>query len=508
MKRGRRAAEETLPPHSAEAEAGLLGCVLLNPHDCMVKCLEKRVSAAWFYVTAHRDLWPHLVALHEGRKAPDLVSLVQRLRDTGELESLGGLPWLSSLENATPSAANLDYYVEIVREKSELRWQLQRAAEIRDKITAGGTPEELRELLRESSERIDSGLARAAEGNRPVLEVVGPDEVEKFKFNGEHLLIGDTDFRSGYEGLTVIGGPPGSGKSLLTATLALAGARGTGQWMGRKIHRKFRVLIMGAENGRMRWQRDFREMAAQNPKADLQKWVRVVLPPEGGLCFHRHEFRRAVKAAVKDFKPDMVILDPWTSVAVDDTSKDVVDKLAEIRSCFGPGDECPSLVIVAHTKKPRQEDKGNRGRALMYSIAGSQALVSTARCVYVLLPYTDDINDHRVLWCCSKLSDGTAEEDRVFLRVLGREFPPTTDDPAAYWEDGHRESGVWLTVDMVKTALGDASRGFTVHGLAKHLADEHHEGRGVSSVHKWLKGPEFAGHLKRQGSFVVWEDKP
>lgn len=511
MRPRKRDAPGELPPHAPEAEMGLLGCILLGPHEGMAACELAKVGPHWFYISAHRTLWPHVVALHEARVAPDIVSVAQRLRDAGALDELGGLAYLSSLQDATPSAANLPYFLEVLREKSELRWQLQRAAEIREKITAGGTAEQLRELLKESAERIDAGLARAGgDRSRPIIEMVAPSEISKFKVNGKHQLIGDTDFRQGYEGLTIIGGPPGSGKSLLSSTLALAGARGHGEWMGRKIHRKFRTLILGAENGRMRWKRDLDQMTKLNPDLDLESHVRVVLPPEGGLCFHRSEFRRAIRTAVLSFGPDLVVIDPWTSVAVDDSSKDVVDKLAEIRACFPSGDDCPSTVVVAHTKKPRAEEMGNRGRALMYSISGSQALVSTARCVYVLLPFTDDIQDHRVLWCCSKLSDGNAPEDRVYQRVLGREFPATADNPEEYWTKGENDQGgVWLRPEMVRDFLAQAvadRRAFSTHGLAVALAERHNQGRGVSSVHRWLKAPEFAGCLEKVGGFVTWKE--
>jgi hypothetical protein len=475
----------------------------------MVTCIEAKVSASWFYVQKHQAIWPHLVAMHEGKSAPDLLGLCERLKAAKQLKACGGTEYLASLQDATPSALNLGYYLDIVREKSELRWQLARVSEIKQKIAEGGTPEQLRELLKESAERISVGLSDRRK--RPTLEVVTPKEIGEFKTDSTLLLIGDTDFRKGYEGVTVIGGPPGSGKSLLSLTLAIAGALGNGLWQGRKVHRQFKTLILGAENGRMRWKRDFAELREHYPKLDLDKWVRVALPPEGGLCFHRSEFRQAIKEQVRVFNPDLVVIDPWTSVASEDTSKDVVDKLAEIRSCFPPGDECPCVVIVAHTKKPRNEDLGNRGRALMYSISGSQALVSTARCVYVLLPFTDDIVDNRVLWCCSKLSDGTPPEDGVYLRRLGRPFEATDDDPEDYWHKGERDTGVWLRLEMVKEALTQprkdgATSVYTLHGLARHLADTHHEGRGVSSVHKWFKSPEFSPHIVKVGSFVEWKD--
>jgi replicative DNA helicase len=113
---------DRLPPHSYEAEKGVLGCVLLSPSECLGECLEKlKCGADAFYDLRHRTVFEMLVAMYDHKEPIDLITLQQRLKDQQQLEAVGGLAYLSSLPDAVPSAANLGYYLEIVREKYLLR---------------------------------------------------------------------------------------------------------------------------------------------------------------------------------------------------------------------------------------------------------------------------------------------------------------------------------------------------------------------------------------------------
>lgn len=113
---------DRLPPHSIEAEQGVLGCILLSPNDCIGHCILKFTSGPEvFYDLRHRAAYEVLLDMHGRNAAIDLITVQQELKDRNQLESVGGLAYLASLPDTVPSAANLDYYVEIVREKHVLR---------------------------------------------------------------------------------------------------------------------------------------------------------------------------------------------------------------------------------------------------------------------------------------------------------------------------------------------------------------------------------------------------
>lgn len=113
---------DRLPPQSTEAEQGVLGCILLSPNESMGHCISRlKPGAECFYDLRHQTIYAAMQTMYDARHAIDLVTLQQWLRDRQQLDSVGGITYLSSLADAVPSAANLDYYLEIVREKHLLR---------------------------------------------------------------------------------------------------------------------------------------------------------------------------------------------------------------------------------------------------------------------------------------------------------------------------------------------------------------------------------------------------
>ncbi|MBI1841153.1 MAG: replicative DNA helicase [Verrucomicrobia bacterium] len=113
---------DRLPPHSIEAEQGVLGCIFLAPSECLGDCVEKLKSGAQtFYDLRHQALYEELVGMYEAKQPVDLITVPQRLKDKNLLEAVGGLSYLASLPDATPSSANLLYYLEILKEKHLLR---------------------------------------------------------------------------------------------------------------------------------------------------------------------------------------------------------------------------------------------------------------------------------------------------------------------------------------------------------------------------------------------------
>ena len=114
---------DRLPPHSTEAEMGVLGCALLDPNQCIGECIEKLKDdgAMAFYDLRHQTIYETLAAMFNARSAIDLITVQQNLKDRQLLDQIGGIAYLSQLQDAVPSAANLSYYLDIVREKFLLR---------------------------------------------------------------------------------------------------------------------------------------------------------------------------------------------------------------------------------------------------------------------------------------------------------------------------------------------------------------------------------------------------
>ncbi len=131
-KANRAAVVDRLPPHAPEAEQGVLGCCLVSPNDCVGLCIEKLKDDGReaFYDLRHQTIYETLADMFNARDAIDVITVQQRLKDKQLLEQVGGIAYLSQLQDAVPSAANLSYYLEIVREKFLLRKMIQTCTEV------------------------------------------------------------------------------------------------------------------------------------------------------------------------------------------------------------------------------------------------------------------------------------------------------------------------------------------------------------------------------------------
>lgn len=106
-------------PQSLDAEKGLLGSILLsgNALDDTIA----QVNGDHFHLPAHRKIFELLVEMRNAGRPIDLISVTQLLEDRKLLDEVGGASVVTDLLTFVPTAANADYYREILREKYLLR---------------------------------------------------------------------------------------------------------------------------------------------------------------------------------------------------------------------------------------------------------------------------------------------------------------------------------------------------------------------------------------------------
>ncbi len=109
------------PPHDTAAEQGVLGCILLDPEENLPTYIGKVKDESVFYDLRHRAICSALVKMNEQNAPIDLLTLSHQLRADGELDNIGGVAYLAELQDGVPSAANLEYYFGIVRDRALLR---------------------------------------------------------------------------------------------------------------------------------------------------------------------------------------------------------------------------------------------------------------------------------------------------------------------------------------------------------------------------------------------------
>jgi len=227
----RDAAESRLrvPPHSIEAEQSLLGGLMLD--NAAWDKVADVITAQDFYRKDHQLIFDAIGRLSEHGKPSDAVTLHEHLQNRGELAQVGGLDYLATLANETPSSANVRAYAEILRERSVLRQLISAGNEIAGSAfaTEGRSATELvDDAERRVFEIAEQGSRR---GGFKSLKSILPETIDRIDML--HQSDGDiTGISSGYTefdkmtaglqngDLIIIAGRPSMGKTTLAINMA------------------------------------------------------------------------------------------------------------------------------------------------------------------------------------------------------------------------------------------------------------------------------------------------
>ena len=156
-----------LLPHSLEAERSVLACVMLDNDACIGGFAK--LTEADFYSPAHKGIFNAMRAVYEGNKPIDFVTLSGALRAGNKIESVGGIAYLTALNDAVPSAANFRHYVDILKKNRVLR----RLIGASNQIIESGYSGEDEQLALAAAEKAIFDIARDDE--RKELTAIGAE---------------------------------------------------------------------------------------------------------------------------------------------------------------------------------------------------------------------------------------------------------------------------------------------------------------------------------------------
>ena len=157
-----------IPPHSVEAEQSVLGGLLLD--NAAWDRVADLIKEDDFYRYDHRLIWQQMAKLIGLARPADVVTTHESLQTAGKAEEAGGLAYLNSLAQNTPSAANIRRYAEIVRDRAVLR----RLVTVSDEISAAAfSPQgkDTRQLLDEAESKIFKIAEEGARGSAGFLSL-------------------------------------------------------------------------------------------------------------------------------------------------------------------------------------------------------------------------------------------------------------------------------------------------------------------------------------------------
>ena len=214
-------------PQNLEAERSILGAILLDNHA--LNAAVERVRSEDFFLSQHRQIFERMVQLAEKQQAIDVVTLMEDLSRRGELESAGGVAYLSQLADGLPRVTNVEHYARIVKEKSVLRNLAFSAAAIQEQALAAGDEADV--IL----DRAESTIFQLAE-DRVKAGLVGVKDLVRENYERLERIFSEgrriTGLASGYAALdnetaglqpselVILAARPSMGKTALALNIA------------------------------------------------------------------------------------------------------------------------------------------------------------------------------------------------------------------------------------------------------------------------------------------------
>jgi len=221
-------AGERIPPQNLEAEQALLGCMLID-EEAKIKAFES-VRKEYFYSRIHQEIFQAMMTIFERNQPCDLITLTEQLKSIGQLENIGGVEYLSQLVEMVPTAAHVEDYIRIVKDKYVLRSLIGVATSV---ITeASEEPEEVETLLDKAESLIfEISQHRIEKEAYPIKDLVheAVETIERLH-SGDGFVTGiPTGFRdldnatTGLQpsDLIIIASRPSMGKTSLACNIAL-----------------------------------------------------------------------------------------------------------------------------------------------------------------------------------------------------------------------------------------------------------------------------------------------
>ncbi len=217
-----------LQPQSLEAEEAVLGAMMIDDAAAN-KAIGLLKSSSYFYKEAHRKIFEAMLVLSEESNPIDTVSVSNELKKKKSLKSVGGLYYLTGLVDKVPTAANIETYASIVKEKGILRDLISASHYMSKKAFESG--EDVASILDEAEQSIFS-LTQQKDNKlfqhiKPILTeaIQNLEKMQSKKGSVVGVPSGIIDLDNVTAGfrksdLIVIAGRPSMGKTALALSVA------------------------------------------------------------------------------------------------------------------------------------------------------------------------------------------------------------------------------------------------------------------------------------------------
>ncbi len=227
IKTDNRQRTDRTPPHSNDAEQAVLGAMLID-QGAIARAIEALTDSRRFYNPSHRKIFDAIIGLYERSSPADITTVAEELERGGDLEACGGRTYLTELASGVATAANAEYYAQIVLEKATMRDLISASSEIIGKCFR--QEEEVDDLLDAAEQRIFAISEDRLRSDFTSVKDLLPksfEAIEEYKDTKGGLVGFPTGFKdldsltAGFHrgDLIVVAGRPSMGKSALALNI-------------------------------------------------------------------------------------------------------------------------------------------------------------------------------------------------------------------------------------------------------------------------------------------------
>jgi replicative DNA helicase len=293
---------ERVPPQDFEAEQGALGACLLSK-TALAEVLDV-VEPAAFYQARHQLIFNAIAHMNSRGLSVDQITLGKYLADTGDLIRVGGTQYLYELVRAVPTAANGEYYAEIVQDRGLRRSLIELGTRTVQSgySTSGETTDHIERLVAESRDLRDRGMASEDLPVEDILDFVKKEDVYDWVVPG---LLERQD-------RLILTASEGGGKSTLLRQISVTLAAGIHPFRTWEVIDPVKVLTLDCENGEAASRRKFRPLlaAADSLEQPVRRGQFHIECRPSGLDLTRPADRAWMMRRVEKIKPDVLIIGP------------------------------------------------------------------------------------------------------------------------------------------------------------------------------------------------------
>jgi len=218
---------EKVPPQALDAEMAVLGAMLIEK-EAITKAIDI-IKENDFYKEVHKQIFTAAQDLYLENQPVDIITISEKLKKNAMFSEIGGMSYLTSLVDSVQTAANVEHYAAIIRDKSILRNLITAGSQIvTDAFNEKYSPEE---ILDESQSRLfnisqaknNNGFTKVSELARPTLKILEKLHSDKKDIPG--LRTGFSEFDTMTAGLQpseliIIAARPSMGKTSFALNIA------------------------------------------------------------------------------------------------------------------------------------------------------------------------------------------------------------------------------------------------------------------------------------------------